>query len=98
MIKIHIKSNYITITGHANYDDAGKDIVCASVSSIVISSINCALRFNKDSLEYKESTDKLEIRVLSSDESTKIVMDNMISMLRELEEEYPKNIKIMKEE
>ena len=37
MIKIRVKKSqkqYVTIgvTGHANYDDHGKDIVCASVS------------------------------------------------------------------
>ena len=47
MIKVNIKNNIIIITGHAGYDDFGKDIVCASVSSIVITSINLCLRFNK---------------------------------------------------
>ena len=36
MIKVNIKSNHIVITGHANFADYVKDIVCASVSSIVI--------------------------------------------------------------
>ena len=37
MIKICVKKNQkqfiaVTVTGHANYDDHGKDLVCASVS------------------------------------------------------------------
>lgn len=41
MIKVKLtkNNNYykrIIITGHANYDDFGKDIVCAAVSSTVI--------------------------------------------------------------
>ena len=45
MIKVKVekdKAKYkkITITGHALYDDYGKDIVCASVSSIVITTVN----------------------------------------------------------
>ena len=35
MIRINIKKNTIIIKGHANYDKYGKDIVCASVSSII---------------------------------------------------------------
>ena len=90
MIKISIRNNIITIAGHALYDDYGKDIVCASVSSIVITSINLCLRFDKDSIKYKKKTDKLAIEVLSS--------ENMIMMLEELASTYKKNIKIIKEE
>ena len=54
MIKVEIENNKIEIKGHANYDTIGKDIVCASVSSIAISSINLALRFDKDSLKVVE--------------------------------------------
>ena len=44
MIKVDLtKENVITISGHANYDDKGKDIVCASVSSIVITTINAII-------------------------------------------------------
>ena len=32
MIKVNIKNKIITMTGHAEYDDYGKDIVCASAS------------------------------------------------------------------
>ena len=55
MIKatVSIKDNKydgFTCSGHAGYADYGKDIVCASVSSIVITSCNLALRFNKNSI------------------------------------------------
>lgn len=34
MIDIFISDNTISIDGHADYDEYGKDIVCASVSTI----------------------------------------------------------------
>ena len=95
MIKISIRNNIITIAGHALYDDYGKDIVCASVSSIVITSINLCLRFDKDSIKYKKETDKLTIEVLSSDEKVTLTIENMIMMLEELASTYKKNIKII---
>ena len=98
MIKVEIENNKIEIKGHANYDDYGKDIVCASVSSIVITSINLCLRFDKDSIKYKKETDKLTIEVLSSDEKVTLTIENMIMMLEELASTYKKNIKIIKEE
>ena len=40
MIKVKIKGKevieQITIKGHSGYEESGKDIVCASVSSMVI--------------------------------------------------------------
>ena len=98
MIKVEIENNKIEIKGHANYDDYGKDIVCASVSSIVITSINLCLRFDKDSIKYKKETDKLTIEVLSSDEKVTLTIENMLMMLEELASTYKKNIKIIKEE
>ena len=45
-------SNKITISGHANYADYGQDIVCASVSSIVGTIVNCIMNIDKDSIIY----------------------------------------------
>ena len=50
MISIDIKKNNnkieeITIKGHANYSDKGKDIVCAAVSAIATYSINLMEKF-----------------------------------------------------
>lgn len=98
MIKINIKNNIITMTGHADYADYGKDIVCASASSIVTTSINLCLRFNKESLKYKEEKDKLTIEVLSSDDNITLTINNMLMMLEELASTYKKNIKIIKED
>lgn len=40
MIKIKIYKNAIFINGHANYDEIGKDIVCAGVSAIAMGALN----------------------------------------------------------
>lgn len=98
MIKVEIKQNNIVIKGHANYDDYGKDIVCASVSSIVITSINAALRINPNSISYKEDKDKLNIDIISNDNITSLIIENMVKMLEELANSYKKNIKIVKED
>jgi len=98
MIKVQVNKDGIIITGHAGYDVYGKDIVCASVSSIVITSINACLRIDKESLNYKEETDKLTIKVTSNNKNILLIIENMIAMLEELTLTYKKNIKIIKEE
>ena len=98
MIKVYISKNKIVITGHAGYDEYGKDIVCASASSIVITSVNACLRMDENSLTYKEESDKLTIEVTSDNKNVLLILENMIQMLEELAETYKKNIKIIKED
>lgn len=94
MIKISVGKNEIRIDGHALYDEYGKDIVCASVSSIIITSINACLKISKDSILYNDSN-PLVINILSNDEVILKIIDNMIDMLKELASDYPKNIKFL---
>lgn len=99
MIKVKVektsaKFKNITILGHAMYDEYGKDIVCAAASSIVTTTVNGILALNKGSLSYLVSKKGLSIDIKSSDTTTQILIGNMISLLKELESNYPTNIEI----
>ena len=99
-IKIHKSKDIIkeiVITGHANYADYGKDIVCAAVSSIALTSCNAILSL-EDSILAKEESGKLEIKILNDTDINQKLLDNMIVMLKELASQYPKNIEIRNEE
>ena len=54
MIRVSIESkdkkhiDLIRVHGHAMYDDFGKDIVCSSVSSIIITTVNGIYEIDKD--------------------------------------------------
>ena len=96
MIKVVIEKNKIEITGHANYDEYGKDIVCASVSSIVITSINACLEIDEESILYEDLENKIKIEILKEDKITEKLINNMVFMLESLEKDYPKNIKILR--
>ena len=54
MIKCLIKDNTIKITGHANFNEYGKDIVCASVSSIISTTVNSIMNIDKFAINYKD--------------------------------------------
>ena len=100
MIKVNItkensKYKKITILGHAMYDDYGKDIVCSACSSIVTTTVNGILALNKGSLDYMVSKKGMSINIKNNDETTQILINNMVSLLKELEEKYPTNIKVM---
>lgn len=97
MIKVHVKPKNITIKGHADYDEAGKDIVCSSVSSIVTTSVNAILIFGKKTIEYKVSEGLVNIDIIRDDDTTRKLIDNMIALLTELSNDYPNNIKVERE-
>jgi hypothetical protein len=99
MIKVNVIGNddKIEILGHAMYDDFGKDIVCAGVSSIVITTINAILSFDNEYITYKSDKDKFVIEVKEHNEIVDNLLVNMVCMLQDIENDYPKNIKIRKE-
>ena len=97
MIRVKTEHKRIRVTGHAEYDDYGKDIVCASASSIVTTSINAILMFDKNAIKYTTSEGLIEIEVLTMDHVTKKILENMLNMLEQLSRDYPKNIKVERE-
>ena len=101
MIKVNIKAkegniNFIKISGHAGYDVCGKDIVCAAVSSITITTVNALIKLDENAIDYVQNDD-LTITIKKHDEVTCVLIQNMIDLLEELEKDYKKNIKINRE-
>ena len=96
MIKVELKDNLITIKGHAGYDDKGKDIVCASVSSIVITTINGIIEVNPDAIDYSDLDNEIIIRKLKEDETVNKLLNNMVLLLENLEKDYKDYIKIIR--
>ncbi len=103
MIRIHVERefgslNEIVIVGHALYDDYGKDIVCAAVSATYLCTVNAIFSLEEDGIDVIEEDNKRIIRVLNGSTIVVSLLENMIRCLASLEKQYPKNIKLDKEE
>ena len=98
MIKVEIKKDLIKITGHAGYADAGKDIVCASVSSIVYTTVNGIMNIDKDAIKFSDDNNIFKIKIINKSKVVNILINSMIDLLNDLEKQYPENIKIVKGE
>lgn len=97
-IKIDYNDNFIKsmkISGHANYEEHGKDIICASVSSMVILSANLALKYKQDSLKVKQEEGLVDIDILIEDEFVNLIFSNLKDELEELSKDYKKHVKII---
>ena len=97
MIKVEYSNKKITISGHAGFADYGKDIVCASASSIIYTTVNGLLNIDSKSIKFTDNK-IITIEILKDDNITNTLINNMLDLLKELEKQYPKNIKISKGE
>lgn len=98
MIKVDVKKidnliTEITVSGHADYQTKGQDLVCAGVSSIVIGGLNALNKSNLYKIEIKEGFVHLNIDN-NVDNKDQIVLQTIITQLRTIEDTYPKNILI----
>lgn len=101
MIKITItkKNEFIksvAVSGHANYADYGKDIVCAGVSSIIVGGINALTSiFNKDTfkIEVKEGYAYVETYKLDN-KDIQLILKTIVIQLKGIKESYSKFVKI----
>ncbi len=91
------KKDYITninISGHALYDSFGKDIVCASVSSVVINTINIVSIIDSSIIEVDKSDGYVNIIINKYNDLTNKILLNLIDELKELTIKYKKNIRV----
>ncbi|MCC2253156.1 ribosomal-processing cysteine protease Prp [Ruminococcus sp. CLA-AA-H200] len=88
------------ISGHAGYDDSGKDIVCAAVSALVINALNSIEAFTDDETDriVDEDTGSITFRFRKSpSHDAALLLDSMILGLEEIESgsEYESYIDII---
>ncbi len=83
----------IEVSGHANYDEHGSDIVCAAVSSMVIYAFNLCELFDSQVVG-KTIDDITLINVHEYNVDIDLILDTLITSLLDLESQYPDNISV----
>ena len=104
-ITFYVKSDSTIVgfksKGHAGYGVRGTDVVCASVSILLINTVNAIEKLTADKCDYKindrRATIDFEIDGEVSKES-KLLLDSMKLGLDNIAAEYPGNVKITVEE
>ena len=83
----------IYCSGHAGYDDYGRDIVCAAVSVLVINTINSIDTFTDDaySVDSDEESGMIDFRLKGSvSKETNLLIDALVLGLNEIQKQYGK--------
>jgi uncharacterized protein YsxB (DUF464 family) len=91
----------LQVKGHAGFGVRGTDVVCASVSILVINTVNSIQKFTSDKCHEKvnarKATIDFEIDGEVSSES-RLLINSMRLGLDNIAAEYPGNVKITVEE
>lgn len=100
MIEVNYLENNSVITkleisGHANFDKKGKDIVCSAVSAIGVGGINALTNIDKIEVVIKEGYILVNGSGLNN-EYNQIVLKTMLTQLKTIEKSYSKYIKVSK--
>ena len=99
MLTYQVKKNLDSITtikvnGHALFARYGNDIVCASVSTAIIVTLNAIESLGlKDKIDFELKEGKFNLRVVCQDNDINALLKNLEFTLNDLRIQYPKNLK-----
>ena len=93
-----MKRSGFTVEGHAEFAKLGRDTVCAAVSGIVQTAVLGILRVAKVQAKITRGSGKMELELpdnMSKNESLAVglILLTMMEGIRDLQKQYPKNIK-----
>ncbi len=100
MIKVQVKRNhhqivYLSVMGHALYDEHGKDIVCAGVSAVTLGGFNSLIEHGfKDQVQFDMDEGKATVRVLKDEHDIQVILETLVISLQSIEETYQEYIKV----
>ena len=95
MILINRGAREICIDGHANYDEPGRDIVCAAVSMLVQTLIQSIEELTSDEIKYVMIPGTVHIQFGNLSERARLLVDSFFVGVSMIAEEYPDNVKII---
>lgn len=109
MIQVHIhrdeRTNRIVryrVSGHAEFDESGKDIVCAGVSAVVVGTVNAIEALVPIQLAHQMENGLLDVVIdqpnnHEHDKKSQLLLESMLVMLRTIEHSYGEYINIRDE-
>lgn len=95
MIIVHVlfdeNQDYLgfKVSGHAGYGTYGKDIVCAAVSAVTLSTINATLELTDADVVYEAKSGLLRFKYARKPGSEeRLLFSSMLLTLKSIEEQY----------
>ena len=88
------------MTGHANFADHGKDLVCAGASAVSFGAVNAIISLTGKTPEIHQGSDGGYLNVIlpispAEDHDIQLIVQAMIVSLQTIEQDYGQHIKII---
>jgi uncharacterized protein YsxB (DUF464 family) len=81
------------VSGHANYSIPGRDIVCASISTLTINTINSIYRLSQSELEYCNDDEHTKYTILDvCDTPAEVLIKAAQIGYKSITDQYPDNV------
>lgn len=77
-----------TIKGHADYDEAGSDIVCAAVSALSQTALLGLMQYASHDVPYEVNDGFLSVQVPKPCEASQIILGTMVAGLEPIVRQY----------
>ena len=94
MIAVCVRKDGIEISGHANYAEVGKDIVCAGVTALTQTLIGSMEALTRDEIEYEISPGRADIRYGNLSEEGNLLVDSFFIGVCQIADEFPDHVRI----
>ena len=94
MIAVSVRKDGITVNGHANYAETGKDIVCAGVTALTQTLIRALEGLTKDEIEYEVSPGRADIHYGNLSEEGRLLVDSFFICVCQIADEFPDHVRI----
>lgn len=91
MTTVKIDGNKIVVKGHSEYDEKGRDIVCAAISVLTEATYNY-LKATENNVGMTAMDGYFFMVIEEINENGKNIVSSFIDMVDDLVKQYPKNI------
>ena len=94
MIAVSVRKDGITVSGHAIYAEAGKDIVCAGVTALVQGLIRSMESLTRDQIQYDITPGRADIYYGNLSEAGSLLVDSFFIGVCQIADEFPDHVRI----
>lgn len=95
MIAVEVRKDRIVVSGHAQYESSGKDIVCAGVTALVTTLIDSITGLTNDKIQYEIMPGWADIHFRNLSEESKLLVDSFFLGVCNIANEFPDHVRIM---
>lgn len=95
MIAVEVRQDRIVVSGHAQYESSGKDIVCAGVTALVTTLIDAITALTEDKIQYEIMPGWADIHFRDLSEESKLLVDSFFLGVCNIANEFPDHVRIM---